>query len=82
MVDKLKAMRKVSEKQGLGSFRIMTDLTAERFWMAVCETEVPTMAEYEETMRKSTDIKELQDIMKDYHDLVDHGRREVYTLEN
>ncbi|MCA1560984.1 MAG: hypothetical protein LC753_07630 [Acidobacteria bacterium] len=49
--------------------------------MVVCETEVPTMAEYEETMRKSMEIKELQDSMQGYHDLVDHGRREIYTLE-
>jgi hypothetical protein len=25
--------------------------------------------------------KEFQDAMKGYHDLVDHGRREIYTIE-
>jgi hypothetical protein len=27
------------------------------------------------------ELKEFQDVMKGYHDLVDHGRREIYTLE-
>jgi hypothetical protein len=25
--------------------------------------------------------KEFQDAMKGYHDLIDHGRREIYQLE-
>ncbi len=40
------------------------------------------MQAYEETMRKSMEIKEFQDLMTDYHELVDSGRREIYTLEN
>jgi uncharacterized protein with von Willebrand factor type A (vWA) domain len=27
------------------------------------------------------DSKKLQEVMSDYHDLVDHGRREIYKLE-
>jgi hypothetical protein len=27
------------------------------------------------------DMKEFEEIMKGYHDLVDHGRREIYTIE-
>ena len=27
------------------------------------------------------DMKEFEKIMKDYHDLVDHGKREIYKLE-
>jgi hypothetical protein len=81
MVQKFLEMRKLGEKMGFGTFRVMTDLTAERYWMVVCETEVPTMQEYEDNMRKSMESKELQNIMKDYHDLVDHGRREIYRIE-
>jgi hypothetical protein len=25
--------------------------------------------------------EEFQDVMKGYHDLIEHGRREIYTLE-
>ncbi|MGH9409706.1 MAG: hypothetical protein ACRD1V_09665 [Vicinamibacterales bacterium] len=81
MVDKFLALRKISQQKGLGTFRVMTDLTAERFWMVVVETEVASMDDYEANMRKSMESKELQDAMKDYHDLVDHGRREIYRIE-
>jgi len=26
-------------------------------------------------------MKEMENIMKGYHDLVDHGRREIYRIE-
>ena len=29
----------------------------------------------------SDDSKEFEQIMKGYHDLVDYGRREIYTIE-
>jgi hypothetical protein len=29
----------------------------------------------------SDDMREFEAIMKDYHDLVDSGRREIYTIE-
>ena len=81
MVDKFLAMRKLSQQKGFGTFRVMTDLTAERFWMVVVETETPTMDDYEANMKKSMESKELMEIMKDYHDLVDHGRREIFRIE-
>ena len=27
------------------------------------------------------DLKQFEELMKGYHDLVDHGRREIYKLE-
>jgi hypothetical protein len=81
MVEKFTAMRKMSEQKGLGTFKVMTDVTAERFWTVVCETEVKSMTEYEDSMKKSMEMKELQDIMQGYHDLVESGRREIYKLE-
>lgn len=81
MVEKFLTLRKVSQQKGFGTFRVMTDLTAERFWMVVVETETPTMDAYEANMKKQMEAKEVQDAMKDYHDLVDHGRREIYRIE-
>ena len=26
-------------------------------------------------------VKEIREIMKGYHDLIDHGRREIYQIE-
>jgi hypothetical protein len=32
-------------------------------------------------MQSSEEMKDFEPIMKGYHDLVDHGRREIYTVE-
>jgi hypothetical protein len=32
-------------------------------------------------MMKSMDDKEMEELMKGYHDLIDHGKREIYTVE-
>jgi hypothetical protein len=81
LVEKMKAMNKVSEKLGLGTARLMTDLSAERYWTVVAQFEVKSLAEFEEQMGKSMNNKELEAAMKGYHELVDHGRREIYTIE-
>ncbi|MGH2551900.1 MAG: hypothetical protein ACRDHN_21140, partial [Thermomicrobiales bacterium] len=69
-------------KMGMGSVRVMTDVSAERFWTVVMEIEVESIEKFEDMMKKSMENKKLQDAMKGYHDLVDHGRREIYRLEN
>jgi hypothetical protein len=81
MVDKFVALSKISQQMGMGSMRIMTDVSAERYWTVVSEMEVESLEQYTETSRKSMEIKEVQDVMKGYHDLVDHGRREIYMIE-
>ena len=82
MVEKFVAMSKLSQQQGFGPMRIMTDMSAERYWTVVSEMEVPSLEQFSEMSRKSMENKEFQDVMKGYHDLVDHGRREIYVLEN
>lgn len=82
MLEKFKALAGISEKLGFGRMRLMTDVSAERYWTVVSEMEVPSLEAYAETSRKSMEMKEFQDIMKGYHDLVDHGRREIYTVES
>jgi hypothetical protein len=69
----------------MGKMRIMTDLCAERYWTIVSEFEVASMQAFEEMMsgKGMTDeaVKEFDDIMKGYHELVEYGRREIYTIE-
>jgi hypothetical protein len=43
--------------------------------------EVPSLEQFAEMMKKSMGDKEFQEAMKGYHDLVDSGRREIYTIE-
>jgi hypothetical protein len=85
MVEKSLAMAKLSKKLGQGEMRIMTDFCAERYWTIVTEYEVPSMQAFEEMMQgqgqSSESMKEMENIMKGYHDLVEFGRREIYKVE-
>jgi len=85
LVEKFVAMNKLGVKSGMPKMRIMTDFTAERYWMLVAEMEVKDMQEFEKMMsgagQKEVDMKEIENLMKGYHDLVDHGKREIYKIE-
>ncbi|MEO7191543.1 MAG: hypothetical protein ABI051_10860 [Vicinamibacterales bacterium] len=82
MVEKFRALSKLTAQMGFGGMRIMTDVSAERYWTVVSEIEVTSLEEYAETSRKSMSLPEFQEAMKGYHDLIDHGRREIYMLES
>jgi hypothetical protein len=81
MVEKFLAIAKLGEKVGMGKMRVFTDVSAERYWTVVAETEVASMEQHAEMARKSMQMPEFQDAMKGYHDLVVEGRREIYTIE-
>ena len=80
MVEKFLAMAAVMEKKGLARMRVMTDVSAERYWTIVAELEVESMDQFM-AMDSSPEMKELEPLMKGYHDLIDHGRREIYKIE-
>jgi hypothetical protein len=81
LVEKFSAMSKLNEKRGMPKMRVMTDVAAERYWTVVSEMEVPSIESFMAMMQNPEDAKEFESIMKGYHDLVDYGRREIYTLE-
>ena len=81
MVEKFLALSRISDELGFGAMRIMTDVSAERYWTVVAEFEVDSLERYTEVSRKSMETKEFQEAMKGYHDLVDQGRREIYRVE-
>jgi len=85
MADKFLAMSKISEKIGMPRMRIMTDFCAERYWTVVSEMEVASLGDFEKMMSNpqgsADDMKKFEEIMKGYHDLVEHGKREIYKLE-
>lgn len=81
MVQEFLALGKLGHQFGFGTMRVMTDVSAERYWTVVAEMEVESLEKYAEMTRKSMELKEFQEAMKDYHDLVDHGRREIYAIE-
>ena len=85
LVDKFVQMSKLSEKMGMGKMKIMTDLSAERYWTVVSEMEVKSLQDFENMMsgngQNEQDTKEFEKVMQGYHDLVDKGRREIYKIE-
>ena len=81
MVQKFLALSKAGQQIGFGAMRVMTDVTAERYWTVVSELEVESLEKYTEMTRQSMGIKEFQDAMKGYHEHVDSGRREIYQIE-
>lgn len=82
LVEKFVAMKKLMEKRGMGQMRIMTDVSAERYWTVVSEFEVENLDQFMSmTNMSNEDMKEMGKIMDGYHDLVDIGRREIYKLE-
>ena len=81
LVDKFKAMNKVMERMNMGKARIMTDLSAERYWTLVAEFEVKSMGDFEKMMSDPATSKEFEVVMKGYHEFVESGRREIYNIE-
>ena len=81
MVENFKLMNKVMKKEGFGEMRIMTDVSAEQYWTVVVETEVKNIKDYFDMTLSPKANKQLEKVMKDYHDLVQSGRREIYKAE-
>jgi hypothetical protein len=85
MVEKFLLLSKLSEKVGMPRMRIMTDVSAERYWTVVAEMEVSDLKVLDDMSRgmgmNDADRKAFEDAMRGYHDLVESGRREIYKLE-
>jgi hypothetical protein len=82
LVEKFLEMSKLMEKSGMGTMRVMTDVSSDRYWTLVAEMEVESLEKFMnmENMPKNL-MKKMDGIMKGYHELVDSGRREIYKLE-
>lgn len=85
MVEKFTAMDKLGRKAGMPKMRVMTDFCGEQYWTIVAEMEVATVDEFEKMMQgagqSAEAMKEMERLMEGYHDLVDHGRREIFKIE-
>ena len=85
LVEKFQAMNTLSTRAGMPKMKIMTDMSAERYWTLVAEMEVDSLQAFETMMSPSSvseaDQKEFEKVMAGYHDLVEGGRREIYKIE-
>jgi hypothetical protein len=88
MVEKFVAMSALMEKAGQGKMRVLTDFVAERYWTIVSEFEVESLDAFEKMMAgqgtpmDAESQKQMDDLMKGYHELVESGRREIFKVEN
>jgi hypothetical protein len=82
MIDKFKAMNELSQKAGMPKMRVLTDFSGEQYWTIIAEMEVESIDTFMsmDGMDPAA-MKEMEVIMKDYHDLVDRGRREIFKIE-
>ena len=81
LAKKFLAIAKLTEANGMGKMRVTTDVSAERFWTVVADFEVESFEAFMKMGESMEGMKEMEEIMKDYHELVDYGRREIYTIE-
>jgi hypothetical protein len=83
--EKFVAMGRLTEAAGQGKTRLLTDFSGAPYWTLVAEFEVPSLQAFEAMMAgegmSESDEKEFGRIMEGYHDLIDHGRREIYRIE-
>ena len=80
--EKFMAMAQLMERHELGRMRVLTDVSGAQFWTAVCEYEVADLAAFMAVDNMDPDVgKEFEAIMQGYHDFIDHGRREIFTIE-
>lgn len=82
MVDKFRALNKVVQTHGYKPFRLSTDVSGERFWTIVIESEVQSLSDYQAMEEKVMADPEAGKAMEGYHDLVESGRRELYRVES
>ena len=81
LVEKFKKMAKLTKKLGYGKPRILTDVSGAPYWTVVMEMEVEKLDDFMSSMNDPK-WEEAGKIMAGYHDLVDHGRREIYKIES
>ena len=82
MVERSLAMAKLMEENGQGKMRVMTDFVADRYWTIVAEYETESIDKMMSMEGVSPEVmKQMEELMKGYHEFVDHGKREIYKIE-
>jgi len=81
MIGKFKSMSGLMTKMGMKPFRVYTDVSGERFWTVIAETEAESVDGFMADMEKGMSNDEAKKIMAGYHDLVVDGHREIYHAE-
>ena len=81
LVEKFKAVSDAAKSMGHSGFRLYTDVSGQRFWTLVAESEAESLEAYEEMQEAVMADSDAEKAMAGYHDLVQEGRREIYRVE-
>jgi hypothetical protein len=82
LVTIFKQLNQIMKGMGHPLHRIMTDVSGERFWTVVSELEIEKLDLQEEIMRQTMGDPKVAEAMKNYHNLVEWGHREIFKLES
>lgn len=80
LVKKFQALGEVMKGMGLEPFRIYTDIAGARFWTLVLERDYTDMDDITATEGRVMADDGARSAMAGYHDLVQHGYREIYRV--
>src|SRR5690606_35709963 len=80
MVEKFRALSDALEEQGNEPLRLLTDVSGEPFWTVIVEAKAERIDDFFAVERKLMENEALREIMADYHELVERGRREVLRV--
>jgi len=82
IVKRFKQMAPVLKEMGFNQQqRVLTDMSGEPYWTVVSEQEVENLSQYLDGSRQMMADPRVQKIMQGYHEFVESGRREIFTIE-
>jgi hypothetical protein len=77
---KFQALAAIVEELGYPPFRLYTDVSGERFWTLVVQTEFEELGGFHAMEEAVMSDARAGTIMSGYHDLLVEGRREIYKV--
>jgi hypothetical protein len=80
MLEKFRALASALREIGHEPPRLLTDVAGERFWTLVAEMTVETIDDFLALERAAMANESARHAMAGYHDLVAHGRREIFQV--
>lgn len=81
MINRFKILASVMQRLGYKPYRILTDVSGERFWTVVLESNVEAISDFMEMEDRVMADEEAREAMAGYHELLESGRREFYKVE-
>lgn len=82
MLEKFRALSRALQGLGHEPMRLLTDVSGEHFWTLIVEVKVERVEQFFEAEQQLMTNENVRQVMADYHDLVDDGRREIYRVES